>query len=60
MFNSRIAFCLNMHNEAVKALMFPPNSHKENRSLRRGARVSSRRVLNYYVPTKLLGKLVGA
>ncbi|KAF9684507.1 hypothetical protein SADUNF_Sadunf04G0125300 [Salix dunnii] len=28
-FNSRIAFCLNMHNEAVRALRFPPNSHKE-------------------------------
>jgi hypothetical protein len=28
-FNSRIAFCLNMHNEAVKALRFPPNSHRE-------------------------------
>ncbi|KAK3129571.1 hypothetical protein QOZ80_6BG0481790 [Eleusine coracana subsp. coracana] len=31
-FNSRIAFCLNMHNEAVKALRFPPNSHKEKES----------------------------
>ncbi|KDP29682.1 hypothetical protein JCGZ_18844 [Jatropha curcas] len=31
-FNSRIAFCLNMHNEAVRALMFPPNSHKEKES----------------------------
>ncbi|XP_047322410.1 probable 26S proteasome non-ATPase regulatory subunit 3 [Impatiens glandulifera] len=28
-FNSRIAFCLNMHNEAVRALRFPSNSHKE-------------------------------
>ncbi|XP_057974259.1 probable 26S proteasome non-ATPase regulatory subunit 3 [Malania oleifera] len=28
-FNSRIAFCLNMHNEAVRALRFPPNAHKE-------------------------------
>ncbi|XP_051144482.1 probable 26S proteasome non-ATPase regulatory subunit 3 [Andrographis paniculata] len=28
-FNSRIAFCLNMHNEAVRALRFPPNSQKE-------------------------------
>lgn len=28
-FNSRIAFCLNMHNEAVRALRYPPNSHKE-------------------------------
>ncbi|KAK0577446.1 hypothetical protein LWI29_033062 [Acer saccharum] len=28
-FNSRIAFCLNMHNEAVRALRFPPNTHKE-------------------------------
>ncbi|KAK8518677.1 hypothetical protein V6N13_018044 [Hibiscus sabdariffa] len=31
-FNSRIAFCLNMHNEAVCALRFPPNSHKEKES----------------------------
>ncbi|KAJ8624780.1 hypothetical protein MRB53_033310 [Persea americana] len=31
-FNSRIAFCLNMHNEAVKALRFPPNSHKKEES----------------------------
>jgi 26S proteasome regulatory subunit N3 len=31
-FNSRIVFCLNMHNEAVKALRFPPNSHKEKES----------------------------
>ncbi|KAJ6813974.1 putative 26S proteasome non-ATPase regulatory subunit 3 [Iris pallida] len=31
-FNTRIAFCLNMHNEAVKALRFPPNSKKEKES----------------------------
>ncbi|ONK57650.1 uncharacterized protein A4U43_C09F2670 [Asparagus officinalis] len=31
-FNTRIVFCLNMHNEAVKALRFPPNSHKEKES----------------------------
>ncbi|GAB2300412.1 hypothetical protein Dimus_034455 [Dionaea muscipula] len=31
-FNSRIAFCLNMHNEAVRTLRFPPNSHKEKES----------------------------
>ncbi|KAG5547621.1 hypothetical protein RHGRI_013347 [Rhododendron griersonianum] len=31
-FNSRIAFCLNMHNEAVRALCFPPNSDKEKES----------------------------
>ncbi|EHA8590697.1 putative 26S proteasome non-ATPase regulatory subunit 3 [Cocos nucifera] len=31
-FNSRIVFCLNMHNEAVRALRFPPNSHKEKES----------------------------
>ncbi|KAK9165074.1 hypothetical protein Scep_000265 [Stephania cephalantha] len=30
-FNSRIAFCLNMHNEAVRALRFPPNSHKKEK-----------------------------
>ncbi|GAA0167484.1 protease [Lithospermum erythrorhizon] len=28
-FNSRIAFCLNMHNEAVRALRFPPDSDKD-------------------------------
>ncbi|XP_041998547.1 probable 26S proteasome non-ATPase regulatory subunit 3 [Salvia splendens] len=31
-FNSRITFCLNMHNEAVRALQFPPNSDKEKES----------------------------
>nr|XP_027123157.1 probable 26S proteasome non-ATPase regulatory subunit 3 [Coffea arabica] len=31
-FNSRIAFCLNMHNEAVRALRYPPNSNKEKES----------------------------
>jgi len=31
-FNSRIAFCLNMHNEAVRALRFPPNTYKEKES----------------------------
>jgi 26S proteasome regulatory subunit N3 len=28
-FHSRIAFCLNTHNEAVKALTFPPDAHKK-------------------------------
>ncbi|CAA0807728.1 26S proteasome non-ATPase regulatory subunit 3 homolog A [Striga hermonthica] len=31
-FNSRIAFCLNMHNEAVRDLRFPPNTDKEKES----------------------------
>ncbi|XP_074279117.1 putative 26S proteasome non-ATPase regulatory subunit 3 [Silene latifolia] len=31
-FDSRIAFCLNMHNEAVRALRYPPNSDKEKES----------------------------
>ncbi|KAJ3692821.1 hypothetical protein LUZ60_011916 [Juncus effusus] len=31
-FDTRIVFCLNMHNEAVKALRFPPNSGKEKES----------------------------
>ncbi|KAF1899532.1 hypothetical protein Lal_00019660 [Lupinus albus] len=31
-FNSRIAFCLNMRNEAVRALRFPPNTLKEKES----------------------------
>ncbi|KAG6589020.1 putative 26S proteasome non-ATPase regulatory subunit 3, partial [Cucurbita argyrosperma subsp. sororia] len=30
--NSRIAFCLNMHNDAVRALRFPSNSQKEKES----------------------------
>ncbi|KAI3963824.1 hypothetical protein MKW92_025701 [Papaver armeniacum] len=30
-FNSRIAFCLNLHNEAVCALRFPPNSHNKEK-----------------------------
>ncbi|RZC76231.1 hypothetical protein C5167_000534 [Papaver somniferum] len=32
-FNSRIAFCLNMHNEAVRALRFPQNSHKKENEI---------------------------
>ncbi|XP_028784554.1 probable 26S proteasome non-ATPase regulatory subunit 3 [Neltuma alba] len=31
-FNTRIAFCLNMHNEAIRALRFPPNTHNEKES----------------------------
>ncbi|RVX16099.1 putative 26S proteasome non-ATPase regulatory subunit 3 [Vitis vinifera] len=31
-FNSRITFCLNMHNEAVRALRYPPNTQKEKES----------------------------
>jgi 26S proteasome regulatory subunit N3 len=38
-FNSRIVFCLNMHNEAVKALRFPPNSHKEESAEKRRAKL---------------------
>ncbi|CAF2162938.1 hypothetical protein IGI04_026967 [Brassica rapa subsp. trilocularis] len=30
--NSRIAFCLNMHNKAVRALRCPPNTRKEKES----------------------------
>jgi len=29
-FHSRIAFCLNTHNEAVKALRFPRDAHKKD------------------------------
>eukprot|EP00761_Pharyngomonas_kirbyi_P012146 gb/GECH01012173.1/.p1 GENE.gb/GECH01012173.1/~~gb/GECH01012173.1/.p1 ORF type:complete len:514 (+),score=144.21 gb/GECH01012173.1/:1-1542(+) len=28
-FRKRIRFCLNVHNEAVKAMRFPPNSHHD-------------------------------
>lgn len=28
-FHSRIAFCLNTHNEAIKAMRFPPDAHRE-------------------------------
>ncbi|KAE8709885.1 putative 26S proteasome non-ATPase regulatory subunit 3 [Hibiscus syriacus] len=31
-FHSRIAFCLNMHNEAVQAMYFPPKTLKEKES----------------------------
>lgn len=27
-FHKRTAFCLNVHNEAVKAMSFPPDAHK--------------------------------
>ncbi|KAG0461852.1 hypothetical protein HPP92_020328 [Vanilla planifolia] len=37
-FHSRIAFCLNMHNEAVKALRFPPSSNKEESAEKRRER----------------------
>eukprot|EP00898_Chlorokybus_atmophyticus_P006198 jgi/Chlat1/657/Chrsp103S01055 len=29
-FHSRVAFCLDIHNEAVKAMRFPPDAHKTN------------------------------
>jgi 26S proteasome regulatory subunit N3 len=29
-FHSRISFCLNTHNEAVKAMRYPPGSHKND------------------------------
>jgi len=29
-FHQRISFCLNLHNEAVKNLRFPPNAHKKD------------------------------
>jgi len=29
-FHKRITFCLNTHNEAVKAMRFPPDAHKPN------------------------------
>lgn len=31
-FDSGITFCLNMHNEAVRALRYPPNTQKEKES----------------------------
>ena len=44
--NSRIAFCLTMHNKAVRVLRFPSNSHKElikrKKVPRRGGRDNSR------------------
>ena len=33
--NSRIAFCLTMHNKAVRVLRFPSNSHKEKESAKK-------------------------
>ena len=29
-FHNRICFCLNVHNEAVKAMRFPPDAHKDD------------------------------
>ena len=29
-FHSRTLFCLNLHNEAVKAMKYKPNEHKES------------------------------
>lgn len=29
-FHRRVQFCLNIHNEAVKAMRFPPDAHKPN------------------------------
>lgn len=29
-FDQRIKFCLNIHNECVKALRFPPNAHRKS------------------------------
>ena len=29
-FHSRVMFCLNLHNEAVKAMRYRPNEHKES------------------------------
>ncbi|KAI9109238.1 hypothetical protein K1719_019861 [Acacia pycnantha] len=31
-FNSRIAFCLERHNAAIRAMRFPPNTHKDKQS----------------------------
>ncbi|KAK4275076.1 hypothetical protein QN277_018215 [Acacia crassicarpa] len=31
-FNSRIAFCLELHNKAIRALRFPPNAHDDKGS----------------------------
>lgn len=42
-FNSRFAFCFNMHKEAVKALKSPPTLTRKRNALRRGARGSTRR-----------------
>jgi len=30
-FHKRITFCLNIHNEAIKAMRFPPDAHKPNK-----------------------------
>jgi 26S proteasome regulatory subunit N3 len=29
-FHQRIQFCLNIYNESVKALRFPPNEYRKN------------------------------
>ena len=28
-FHKRITFCLNLHNDAVKAMSYPPDAHKD-------------------------------
>ena len=28
-FHKRITFCLNVHNDAVRAMSYPPDSHKD-------------------------------
>jgi 26S proteasome regulatory subunit N3 len=28
-FHKRITFCLNIHNDAVKAMAYPPDAHKD-------------------------------
>ena len=28
-FHKRITFCLNIHNDAVKAMSYPPDAHKD-------------------------------
>ena len=34
-FNSRIAFCLNMHNKAVRVVRYPSDSHEEKESAKK-------------------------
>lgn len=41
-FDFRIAFCLNMHNEAIRALRYPPNSHKEKESAQKRREAAAR------------------
>jgi len=44
-YHKRISFCLGIHNEAVKAMRFPPNAHKKESEKEREEREKSEKEL---------------